>query len=89
MDYAHRLHGTYFETVNKYPYFHTSPQRFTGGELKLYDTWVTDNHSMPAATYTTLTPLDNSIVFFRSDCFHEVSVRCGGRAKNSVTADSR
>jgi Rps23 Pro-64 3,4-dihydroxylase Tpa1-like proline 4-hydroxylase len=53
-------------------YFHTSPRRFTGGELKLYDTWVTPSGSTAAGTYTTLTPVDNSIVFFPSDAFHEV-----------------
>jgi SM-20-related protein len=53
-------------------YFHNSPRRFTGGELRLYDNWVTDRGSTAAASYTTLAPLDNSIVFFRSDTFHEV-----------------
>jgi hypothetical protein len=53
-------------------YFHASPRRFTGGELKLYDTWVTPTGSTGAGTYTTLTPLDNSMVFFPSDAFHEV-----------------
>jgi len=53
-------------------YFHGSPRRFTGGELRLHDNWVTDRGSTAAASYTTLTPLDNSIVFFRSDTFHEV-----------------
>jgi Rps23 Pro-64 3,4-dihydroxylase Tpa1-like proline 4-hydroxylase len=53
-------------------YFHTGPRRFTGGELKLYDTWVTPTGSTAAGTYTTLTPVDNSIVFFPSDAFHEV-----------------
>jgi Rps23 Pro-64 3,4-dihydroxylase Tpa1-like proline 4-hydroxylase len=53
-------------------YFHSNPQCFTGGDLRLYDNWVTDRGSSAAASYTTLTPLDNSIVFFRSDTFHEV-----------------
>jgi predicted 2-oxoglutarate/Fe(II)-dependent dioxygenase YbiX len=53
-------------------YFHTSPRRFTGGELKLYDTWVTPTGSTAAGTYTALTPVDNSIVFFPSGAFHEV-----------------
>ena len=58
-------------------YFHTNPRRFTGGELRLYDTWITPSGSTAAGTYTTLTPLDNSIVFFPSDAFHEVlPVRC-------------
>jgi Rps23 Pro-64 3,4-dihydroxylase Tpa1-like proline 4-hydroxylase len=53
-------------------YFHARPRRFTGGELKLYDTWVTPFGTTAAGTYTTLTPVDNSIVFFPSDAFHEV-----------------
>jgi Rps23 Pro-64 3,4-dihydroxylase Tpa1-like proline 4-hydroxylase len=58
-------------------YFHASPKRFTGGELKLYDTWVMPTGTTPAGTYTTLTPVDNSVVFFPSEMFHEVCpVRC-------------
>jgi Rps23 Pro-64 3,4-dihydroxylase Tpa1-like proline 4-hydroxylase len=59
-------------------YFHASPRRFTGGELRLYDTWMTPpSGSTAAATYTTVTPVNNSIVFFPSDMFHEVRpVRC-------------
>ena len=53
-------------------YFHASPRRFTGGELKLYDTWVTPTGSTAAGTYTTLAPVDNSVVFFPSDAWHEV-----------------
>jgi hypothetical protein len=53
-------------------YFHVSPQRFTGGELKLYDTWVTPSGTTGAPTHTALAPIDNSIVFFPSDAFHEV-----------------
>jgi 2OG-Fe(II) oxygenase superfamily len=53
-------------------YFHASPRRFTGGELKLYDTWFTPFGSTAAATHTTITPADNSVVFFPSDAFHEV-----------------
>jgi hypothetical protein len=53
-------------------YFYTNPQRFRGGELRLYDNWVTDRGSTAAASYTTLAPLDNSMVFFPSDTFHEV-----------------
>jgi Rps23 Pro-64 3,4-dihydroxylase Tpa1-like proline 4-hydroxylase len=58
-------------------YFYATPRRFSGGELRIYDTWVTPSGSTAAATYTTLTPVDNSIVFFPSDKFHEVCpVRC-------------
>ena len=54
-------------------YFHTNPRRFSGGELKLYDNWVTPRGSTAAASYTALAPLDNSILFFPSDTFHEVA----------------
>jgi 2OG-Fe(II) oxygenase superfamily len=58
-------------------YFCASPRRFTGGDLRLYDTWVTPSGNTAAATYTSLPPVDNSIVFFSSDLFHEVRpVRC-------------
>ena len=67
-------------------YFHTSPQRFTGGELKLYDTWVTPSGSTGAGTYTRLIPVDNSIVFFPSEAFHEV---CPVRCETEAFGDSR
>jgi hypothetical protein len=67
-------------------YFHASPRRFTGGELKLYDTWVTPTGSTGAGTYTTLTPVDNSVVFFPSDAFHEV---CPVYPETEAFADSR
>jgi hypothetical protein len=67
-------------------YFHETPQRFTGGELKLYDTWVTPYGTTGAPTHTTLAPVDNSIVFFPSDAFHEV---CPVRRDTESFGDSR
>ena len=67
-------------------YFHASPRRFTGGDLKLYDTWVTPSGTTGAGTYTKLTPVDNSIVFFRSDAFHEV---CPVHCESEAFGDSR
>jgi hypothetical protein len=67
-------------------YFHETPQRFTGGELKLYDTWVTPSGSTGAPTHTTLAPVDNSIVFFPSDAFHEV---CPVHADTEAFGNSR
>jgi hypothetical protein len=67
-------------------YFYASPRRFTGGELKLYDTWVTPTGSTAAPTYTSLTPVDNSVVFFPSDAFHEV---CPVRSQTDAFGDSR
>jgi predicted 2-oxoglutarate/Fe(II)-dependent dioxygenase YbiX len=67
-------------------HFHETPQRFTGGELRLYDTKVTETGSEPASSYTTLAPLDNSAVFFTSDTLHEV---CSVHRETEVFADSR
>jgi Rps23 Pro-64 3,4-dihydroxylase Tpa1-like proline 4-hydroxylase len=67
-------------------YFYTSPRRFTGGELRVYDTWVTPSGSTAAATYTTLAPVNNSIVFFPSDMFHEV---CRVHCATDAFAESR
>jgi Rps23 Pro-64 3,4-dihydroxylase Tpa1-like proline 4-hydroxylase len=67
-------------------YFHRTPQRYTGGELKLYDTWETPTGSTGAGTYTTLAPLDNSMVFFPSDAFHEV---CPVQLETDAFGDSR
>ena len=67
-------------------YFHATPQRFSGGELKLYDTWITPSGTTGAATHTTLAPVDNSIVFFPSDAFHEV---CPVHPDTDAFGDSR
>ena len=67
-------------------YFHSTPKRFSGGQLKLYDTWVTPTGTTGAGTYTTLEPLDNSIVFFPSDAFHEV---CPVDTETDAFANSR
>jgi hypothetical protein len=67
-------------------YFYVAPRRFSGGELKLYDTWDTPTGSTPAPTYTALPPLDNSLVFFPSDAFHEV---CPVRLESEAFGDSR
>jgi predicted 2-oxoglutarate/Fe(II)-dependent dioxygenase YbiX len=53
-------------------YFHAMPKGFSGGELRLYDGVLRDGRIEPASTYTELEPLDNSLVFFPSQLFHEV-----------------
>lgn len=53
-------------------YFHPTPRRYRGGELRLYDTWDTPTGTTGAASWTTVTPEDNSLVLFPSDVFHEV-----------------
>jgi Rps23 Pro-64 3,4-dihydroxylase Tpa1-like proline 4-hydroxylase len=52
----------------------------------LYDTWVTPTGSTGAGTYTSLAPVDNSIVFFPSEAFHEV---CPVRCETEAFGDSR
>lgn len=66
-------------------YFHQTPKRFSGGELTLYDTWITSTGSTGAGTSTTLEPVDNSLVFFPSDAFHEV---CPVHPETDAFADS-
>jgi predicted 2-oxoglutarate/Fe(II)-dependent dioxygenase YbiX len=67
-------------------YFNRAPRRYAGGELRLYDTWITPDGTTGAATSTTLIPIDNSLVFFPSDAFHEV---CPVQTETSNFGDSR
>ena len=67
-------------------YFHRTPRRYVGGELRLYDTWVTPTGSTPAGTYTDLAPIDNSVVFFPSDAFHAV---CPVHSETDAFGDGR
>lgn len=53
-------------------HFFATPARFTGGELKLYDTWVTPSGTTGAPSGTTLHPIDNSMIFLPANIFHEV-----------------
>jgi Rps23 Pro-64 3,4-dihydroxylase Tpa1-like proline 4-hydroxylase len=53
-------------------YLHRTPPRFTGGELRLYDWTVRHGRAEHARSYTTVTPVSNSAVFFPSDTLHEV-----------------
>lgn len=56
-------------------YFHRQPRCFSGGDLLLYDTHVTDSEYR--LVFTRLEPLDNTIVFFPSQFFHQVTpVQC-------------
>jgi hypothetical protein len=67
-------------------YFHAMPKRFSGGELRLYDGVLRDGRIEPASAYTTIEPLDNSLVFFPSELFHEV---CPVRGETRDFRDSR
>lgn len=54
-------------------YFNRTPQRYTGGQLRLFDTIETGGgHREPAGTFTEVVPTDNTLVVFRSDAHHEV-----------------
>lgn len=54
-------------------YFNASPRQFEGGELRLYDTAIAaDGMRRAAEDYIDIEPVDNSIVFFTADSFHEV-----------------
>ena len=57
-------------------YFHREPRRFSGGDLLLYDTDFEAGTASNTA-FTRLEPLRNSLVFFPSGCYHEVTpVEC-------------
>jgi hypothetical protein len=53
-------------------YFHAHPKRFTGGELRLYDTMVRGARAERSNSYVNIDPADNTAVFFASDVYHEV-----------------
>ena len=52
----------------------------------LYDPWVTPFGTTAAGTYTTLTSVDNSLVCFPSDAFHEV---CPVHCESDAFSDRR
>lgn len=61
-------------------YFHATPRKFDGGELRLFDRQVgPDGTVLPADSYLDVEPEDNSVLFFPSDALHEVRpVRVSG-----------
>ena len=57
-------------------YFHRAPRRFVGGDLLLHD--AVRAGGSPAGAFSRVEPLCGSIVFFPSDCLHEITpVTCG------------
>ena len=54
-------------------YFHHQPKRYSGGGLLLYDGDTADPSTHCHTRSTRLDPIDNSIVFFPSGTFHEVT----------------
>jgi SM-20-related protein len=53
-------------------YFYREPKAFRGGALRLYDAELDHRGNVTAGTYQTIHPMQNQIVFFPSDCLHEV-----------------
>lgn len=67
-------------------YFYQDPKPFFGGELRIYDSKVSNNSYVNAESFKTVEPRNNSIVFFLSRYMHEVlPVSCPSKA----FADSR
>ena len=58
-------------------YFHREPRRFAGGDLLLHDT-DREAGRYDASAFTRIDPLHNSIVFFPSDCWHQITPVHGG-----------
>jgi 2OG-Fe(II) oxygenase superfamily len=53
-------------------FFYREPRRFSGGELRIYPTKMIDGRMEPADHAATLSPRQDSIVFFPSDNDHEI-----------------
>lgn len=53
-------------------YFYQEPQGFYGGDLRLYETKITEKSAIIQEKFTQIQPLNNSIIFFDSRCKHEV-----------------
>ncbi len=67
-------------------YFCRQPQPFSGGELRIYDSRIEQGRYTQAASFQTVEPHNNSIVFFLSRYMHEVlPTHCPSKA----FADSR
>ena len=53
-------------------YFYQQPQPFFGGDLRLYQTKITETSAIIQEKFTQIQPRNNSIIFFDSRCKHEV-----------------
>ena len=76
---AHRDDGvrekTRYPLVSCVYYFHRAPRSFVGGDLLLHDAGRAGG---AVGAFSRIEPLCNSIVFFPSDCLHEITpVACG------------
>ena len=77
---AHRDAAAHLETrdrlVSYVCYFHRAPRPFAGGDLLLHDAGRAGGG--PAGAFSRIEPLCDSIVFFPSECLHEITpVACG------------
>ncbi len=67
-------------------YFYQEPRAFRGGALRIYDSQLDESGNLSAGQFQTIHPAQNQIVFFPSDCLHEVlPVECS----SGELADSR
>jgi SM-20-related protein len=58
-------------------FFHREPKRFTGGELRLYDSRRENGDYVPERNYYTVVPQQNQAVLFNSSLAHEITgVEC-------------
>ena len=58
-------------------FFHREPKRFSGGELRIYDSQRDNDNSVPTANYRTIVPEQNQLVLFASGLSHEITpVEC-------------
>jgi hypothetical protein len=53
-------------------FFHREPRRFGGGELRIFETRVSDDPPTPSERFELVYPLQNNIVFFPSYFLHEI-----------------
>lgn len=51
-------------------YLNQKPRRYSGGDVFLYDTDISNN--INGEDYTRISPVDNSLLLFSSDYYHEV-----------------
>ena len=67
-------------------YYYREPKPFTGGELVIYDGKIENGYLVAAKSHKVIQPTNNSIIFFPSQCMHEVlPVSC----PSQYFADSR
>jgi Rps23 Pro-64 3,4-dihydroxylase Tpa1-like proline 4-hydroxylase len=58
-------------------FFHAEPKRFSGGELRLYDSRFENGNEIALPRFRAVVPQQNQVVFFPSHLMHEVTrVRC-------------